>query len=225
MKKRSIALRLGVFALALTLITASLSSGTLAKFQTEFTGSGKFMVAKWDPTATITNGTSAALTTTKGFNLYETMTPGLIKNANALSANKIAPGAKGSFIVAVDANNADTGVSYQIKMYRSDEESKLFPENLIFWQGSDKDSGAISLSDTNEDNPADLGDPGTIAAGATGTTAKKEVQVFWEWPYDDAGSTGSGDDDDTLAGGDAGTFEFTVVVEMTQVDFTKAATP
>lgn len=56
MKKRSIAGRLGIAALALTLITTSLSSGTLAKYTSTFTGEGQLTVAVWNVGASFLDG-------------------------------------------------------------------------------------------------------------------------------------------------------------------------
>lgn len=215
MKKRSIALRLGVFALALTLVTTSLSSGTLAKFREDITKKGTFMVAKWDPSVTLQSSDNSQITTAT-FNLKDTMTPNYIKNTTAINADKLAPGTQGHFTVHVDAGQSEVGVKYAIKMFRSDTETKRFPKHLTFWKGEagDKDTGGITLSTT----PTELGTPGTLMAGDSNNTT--DVTVWWEWPFEDGGDATN---DDTFVGKDAGNFEFTVKVELTQVDPTKAA--
>lgn len=215
MKKRSIALRLGVFALALTLVTTSLSSGTLAKFREDITKRGTFMVAKWNPAVTLKSSDNSAITTAT-FNLKDTMTPNYIKNGTAINATKLAPGTQGHFTVQVDAQDSEVSIQYAIKMFRSDTATNKFPDNLVFWKGAegDKDTGAITLTTT----PTELGTPGTLVAGDSNKTT--DVTVWWEWPYEDGGDTKN---NDTLAGKDPGNFEFTVKVELTQVDPTKAA--
>ena len=55
MKKNRI-LKLGLLALTLTLVTASLVSGTFAKYITTASGTGAVSVAKWH--ATVSDGTS-----------------------------------------------------------------------------------------------------------------------------------------------------------------------
>lgn len=219
MKKRSIALRLGVFALALTLVTTSLSSGTLAKFRENITKRGTFMVAKWNPAVTLKSSDNSAITTAT-FNLKDTMTPNYIKNGTAINAEKLAPGTQGHFTVQVDAQDSEVSIQYAIKMYRSDTSTNKFPNNLVFWKGAegDKDSGGVTLKDATSTSPIELGTPGTLEAGDSNNTT--DVTVWWEWPYDDGGDATN---DDTLAGKDPGTFEFTVQVELTQVDPTKPA--
>ena len=47
MKRKSQASRLGVLALALTLVTTCLTGGTMAKYVTEVTGNATAAVAAW----------------------------------------------------------------------------------------------------------------------------------------------------------------------------------
>lgn len=219
MKKRSIALRLGVFALALTLVTTSLSSGTLAKFREDITKRGTFMVAKWNPAVKIKKADNTQITA-ETFNLKDTLSSGYIKNTTAINAEKLAPGTQGHFTVQVDAQDSEVSIQYAIKMYRSDTVTNKFPDNLVFWKGteSDKDSGEVTLKNATAAAPAELGTPGTLEAGSSNKTT--EVTVWWEWPFEDGGDTKN---NDTIAGKDPGNFEFTVKVELTQVDPTKAA--
>ena len=106
MKKKSIAARLGVVALALTLVTASLSSGTLAKFSYGQTYNAGFIVAKWNVNSQLsatTSGQSMAVNTTlNAYDLAQTATTTLANNTVVTSSSKptvMAPGLSGAFYI------------------------------------------------------------------------------------------------------------------------------
>lgn len=219
MKKKSIAMRLGVFALALTLVTASLSSGTLAKYASKANVNGKLIVATWTPTAAITDTAGDPLTQQASdvVNLRDTLKSGTIVNDKALSNDVIAPGTIGSFKVKVDGNGSQVGIKYSIKMYRTDSNSNDMPVNLKFWKGQEADgsnsSAVVHLNDAKDAASAvKIGQDGTIDAGESGSSAQRTETIWWEWPYTAA------DDADDVQDSNAGTFTFTVLVEMTQVN-------
>lgn len=164
-KKKSYAARLGVLALALTLMTTCLLGGTMAKYTTEITGKGSATVAQWKFEAN--GGTSE-------FNIDLANT----KYSNVVD-KKIAPGTKGSFDIILDATGSEVGVAYSIKL--------LAPPNL-------PDGFEFYSSDTDSKEKIDLTKPltGKIELGPSTSAIKDTVTktIYWEWP-----GTGSDDKD------------------------------
>lgn len=185
-KRKSNVARIGVLALALALVSACLLGGTLAKYSTAVTGTGSATVAKWSFTA---NGGTDEFDVSL---VDETQT--------GVAEGKIAPGAKGSFDIVLDASGSEVAVDYTIAF------SKLtdMPDGLKFY------------SDSNRKNAID--DLGTYK-GLNGTIDWADVDkqvtktVYWAWAEGD---------DDTAVGKDpkAGTFAITV----TGTQKTEAAT-
>lgn len=109
MKKNRV-LRLGLLALALTLVTASLVSGTFAKYATTHTGTETVSVAKWNASLTTTDGANpAAYENTVTFDLFD-------NNSDDGIADKdlIAPGSSGSYSFTYDT--AGTQVDHSISV-------------------------------------------------------------------------------------------------------------
>ena len=180
MKKRSIAARLGVFALALTLITTSLSSGTFAKYTNTYDGKFTVLIAKWNTSAQVeySSGGSTAkklLGTSKAriTDLADTATTKPV----GVKDGYIAPGMSGSFKVRVSNYNSagtfgtDVTVHYTVKITASDT---VFPDTFKF------NSKAVTTS------------PTTVAEGyIASTTAAKldggtEISVDVPWNWDDS---------------------------------------
>ncbi|MDN4469665.1 hypothetical protein [Gordonibacter sp. RACS_AR68] len=152
-QKKSYAARLGVLAVALSLVTACLLGGTMAKYVTEVTGTGSATVAKWSFTA---NG--------------KTDTFGSIDLAKTAYTNvaekKIAPGTEGSFDIVLDASGSDVAVDYTIAF--SNLQNK--PKNLKFYSDKDKSTEISDLATALT---------GTIELKDVGTAVTKTV--YWDW--------------------------------------------
>ncbi len=215
MKKKSIAARLGVAAMALTLITTSLSSGTLAKYTDMFQGSTKMIVARWNVGAKVGDKVLGEAKVDLG-ELANTATE---KPANVMTG-RIAPGMKGGFelqldAIADEARDYGTEVDVDYTVYiQADSTANLPAYFTMTCDGTQIDFK--NGTPDSEDYGFELAS-GTIAM--TDQSIKK-LNINWEWPYDDAGNNGTHDTDDTETGNQMSesdrTTEFTIYVEMTQ---------
>lgn len=179
--KKSYVVRLGVLALALTLVTTCLTGGTLAKYTTDVEGTGSAVVAAWsfkanDQTATMTN---LDLATTAYSNV---------------ATGKIAPGTEGSFAIKVDASGSDVAVDYAIKF--SNLTNK--PANLKFYS----DAGHTAEKDITDKLTTD-GFTGSIALADIANPVTETV--YWAWEYGTAA-----EDDQATISGKTMTFDITV---------------
>lgn len=216
MKKKSIAARLGVAAMALTLITTSLSSGTLAKYTESFAGTTTMTVAKWNVGATVTMGSGASATTLTSTpvplgSLYDTAT-----NKKGVSNGKVAPGMTGGFVIDLTTakQNVPTEVDTEYAVY-IDGNSSDFPTNFKMYEGSNEANNVFSKKKTP--GLGYLLKSDTIAAGEMDTTKNAvKVNVNWKWPFEETSATNAAD---LALGKDPGTgATFTVKVVFTQVE-------
>lgn len=216
MKKKSIAARLGVAAMALTLITTSLSSGTLAKYTESFAGTTTMTVAKWNVGATVTMGSGTSATTLTSTpvalgTLYDTAT-----NKKGVSNGKVAPGMTGGFVIDLTTAKANvpTEVDTEYSVY-IDGNSSDFPSNFKMYEGSNEANNVFSKTKTP--GLGYLLKTDTIAAGEMDTTKNAvKVNVNWKWPFEETSAT---DAADLVLGKDPGTgATFTVRVVFTQVE-------
>lgn len=191
-QKKSYASRLGVLAVALTLVTACLLGGTMAKYVTEVTGTGSATVAKWSFTA---NGETETFT---DINIASTA----YTNINNTDKNRIAPGTEGSFDITLDATGSDVAVDYTIAF----SNLKNKPTNLKFY--SDE-------AGTTEITNLATGFTGKIDYNATADAMKTTKTVYWKWAY----QTGSSDATDVADSGKDMTFD--IKVTGTQAEPTK----
>lgn len=180
--KKSIFGRIAFIALALTLVTTCLMSGTLARYTTTVTGDATGTAAAWSFKA---NGQTATMTT---INLRDTVA------RSTVTTNEIAPGSEGSFDIVIDANGSDVSVDYTIAF------SNLLnkPTNLKFYSDAahtDEIANLVGYTGLN----------GTIALGSVGTPVTKTV--YWQWAY----QTDGGDAQDTADQGKVPTFDINVV--------------
>lgn len=108
MKKNRI-LKIGLLALALTLVTASLVSGTFAKYVTTVNGTGTVTVAKWDvKVGKDATSYAAALT------LANTIVNG---TANGdVAADRVAPGTTGKFSLVYDTSASEVAHNITITL-------------------------------------------------------------------------------------------------------------
>ena len=116
MKKNRV-LRLGLLALVLTLVTASLVSGTLAKYVTTVNGTGAVTVAKWHAKV----GADSTNTYTSEFYLFST-----IDDNTDVVSKKIAPGTKGSFALSFETTG--TEVDHKVFVSLKQAEGSDFSE-------------------------------------------------------------------------------------------------
>lgn len=158
-QKKSYASRLGVLAVALTLVTACLLGGTMAKYVTEVTGTGSATVAKWSFTANEkTDKFDVALTDT---------------TQTGVATGKIAPGAKGSFDIDMSAAGSEVGVDYTIAF----SDTTNLPAGLKFYSDADGKSEITELSAVST---------GTIEADKT---EKVTIYWSWPTTGDDSSDT------------------------------------
>lgn len=159
-QKKSYAARLGALAVALSLVTACLLGGTMAKYVTEVTGTGSATVAAWS---------------FKANEKTDTFTVDLAKtaytNINNTGGNKIAPGTEGSFDIKLDASGSDVAVDYTIAF--SNLQNK--PTNLKFYSDENMATEIADLTNTTALNGeiklADISKPVTKT-------------IYWEWAYE-----------------------------------------
>jgi|LSQX01.2.fsa_nt_gb beta-mannanase len=204
MKKNRI-LKIGLLALALTLVTASLVSGTFAKYITTASGTGTVNVAKWY--ATVSDGTNKAGTGETGtvnFDLFNT-----IYNATDVVADRVAPGTNGSF--SLTYNTTDTEVDHQVTI-TLEKKSGTIPTNMTFEivAGSGLTATPATL-DFNTTPKATFTTGKILAAATTGKTGT--LTINWEWPFE------SGTDSvDTGEGFTASELKFDASFEAVQLD-------
>ena len=157
MKKRSYVSCLGALAVAMTLVTTSLTGGTMAKYATVVTGSATATVAAWSFKA---NGDDTTMTRID-----------LGSTANRASYDKdtikegvIAPGTEGSFEIVVDGTGSEVGIDYILVI----SDSSSLPSNLKFTVGNDEYTLGSEMK-------------GEIPYSAS---MNKTVSVKWKWPID-----------------------------------------
>lgn len=227
MKKRSVLMRIGVLAAAVTLATTSLMSGTLAKYTNDMKVTGTALVAKWDPKLSV-GGKS---TTGTSFNLVDTM-EAAAKGKN-MKATVIAPGTKGGIDVSLGNGTSEVDVEFQVQLkYKGGAAAvpDFLPQNLKWSLTGDGLSGAQEVA-FDGDGVMLLATPIKIPATSTVT---KAYTLHWEWPYEDTNDDDTQkltrDAEDTLRGGNAqksgseAKIEYEIYVTATQVDPT-ATTP
>lgn len=219
MKKRSIAAKLGVAALALTLVTTSLSSGTFAKYTTTVQGQASVTIAKWNAGANLTDAagnkevTMTAAMPSDKLALSSTATG---VQSGRVSANLLAPGMDGKFGIQIDpkaVGDTVTGVAIEYDIFIKKESNTNLPTNFKMWKdGSDKDTDAITL-----DNAAATGDGAWVAGGTwkPGKTDSYIQYINWEWPYSTSSTADILDTSEGTAKGGQGS-EFTIIVKLTQ---------
>ena len=182
MKKRSIAARLGVFALALTLITTSLSSGTFAKYTNTFDGKFNVLVATWNVSAAVNYTGSDGDKVLQGNN--HARIDELAKTASTkpvgVKDGYLAPGMSGSFNVLI-SNYDSTGaldtkvtVHYKVSIQAS---NAVFPDSFTF------NGEAVSDSDPHVVAEGYIA-PGTMAKLTAAGGGAIEVPINWNWAWD-----------------------------------------
>ena len=198
MKKKSILGRVGVVAMALTLATTSMMSGTLARYATDRNMEATAVIAKWDPKVTASHATEGAVTTTTEkvtIDLAKTMNTGdSAVNSKYLASSVIAPGTKGSVTFTVDNLLADTWTMCEV--YINEKTGYTFPQHLVVNIKDTSDplatlKGTYQSATGKYQSPfysssqvlmlgtGGLGKPLLLANGKS-----KTYTLEWDWPLD-----------------------------------------
>ena len=197
MKKNRI-LKIGLLALALTLVTASLVSGTFAKYVTEASGTGTVTVAKWD--VQLGQGDAAdGVIALADFNLTDTSTG----NGN-VKADRVAPGTTGSFKLAYDTTGTEVAHNVTITLDAS-AVSAAVPQ-LVFY----KDAAFATPLTGATDQLSVLTTATPIAVGGE----YGNVTVYWRWIFEHP----TDNQIDTTDGIAANNYTITATFTATQVD-------
>lgn len=234
MKKKSIAARLGVAALALTLVTTSLSSGTLAKYTETFKAQAQLRVASWHVSSKLlksdgsTEWTAMADPAPTAVQLADTAYTTDLQG-DQVKTGYLAPGMSGEFTIDVSAagevhNNAsDVDVFYQVYILPT---SGGAPKHLTM---TPVIKGEIGSPLSFASDPADTTLGWLLAEGRLqhGSTREDEgftkVKVKWEWPYNSSGIPDY-DKDDTKDGKNPPTGGYQIAVKFTQANPTAEET-
>lgn len=190
MKKKYNSTRLGVLALALTLITTCLVGSTMAKYVSEVTGSATAAVAKWSFKAN--DNTTAFTAIDLGDSSHrDAYTP------QTVTEKVIAPGTKGSFDIIIDGTGSEVGIDYDVKITL--DADVTLPNDMTFSLSEISGSSPgksfdTFISDANTSNAL----KGTLDYDATTNAMKKTITVYWSWDYGTDDTTDA--NDNTYAG-------------------------
>lgn len=189
MSKRKKIIIIAIILLALGLLF--IGGNTFSKQVTEVKGKGVANVANWSFKV---NNNEAQIQT---INLAS-------NNNKNLTDNKIAPGTSGNFQIKINADGAEVGINYKISFIN--ETNK--PQNLFFIYNDKKYKNITEME-------KDL--TGTIDA----TTGEKEknIEIYWEWPYETMidGDSSVNDKIDTQDSKNIKEYTFDIKVEGVQV--------
>ncbi len=188
MKKKFTA-RIGVLALALTLVSTCLLGGTLARYASDITGTGTANIAAWK--VAFSQGNGAAETTDFAFTLAGTKTA----NGNVAS-DAVAPGDKGEIKIKIDGTGSEVAYEYKVALDKSAFSATA--GNVKFYSDA-----AYQNEWTND------ADFTKVALGDVGTAVEKTI--YWQWENNDANNT-----NDTTAGTAAKDLEFKVTLSAQQ---------
>ena len=199
MKKNNRVLRIGLLALVLTLVTASLVSGTFAKYVTTVSGTGTVTVAKWQ--AKFQNVSGGAETVNSAtFDLIGTL------GDNGVNGNLLAPGTEGSFILKYDTSTTQVDHQVVIKLAPTGATDISDLEYLKF----STDNGATWV------NISALNGTGYVVSQkyeADKPAVDVEKTIKWKWAYE-----GNDDSKDTIDGINGKTYKIIATFTATQLD-------
>lgn len=183
MKKRSYSTRLGVLALALTLITTCLVGSTMAKYVSEVKGTATATVAAWSFKV---NGQSETFTNINlASTAYEETT---IKN------DVIAPGTKGSFDIVIDGTGSEVGIEYAVAIALKGSPQPSLPDDLTFSLTEiTADNAGHSFSDFIADSATSTALKNTIAYNSAANAMKKTITIYWNWDFGASDTTANND--------------------------------
>lgn len=171
MRKKSYASRLGVLAVALTLVTTCLVGGTMAKYTTTAAGTGSGTVAKFKVDITAAGdpvGSAIDLFTVLG-------------NQGNVNGNKLAPGTNGYFDLAV-TNNSEVKVEVsEVKIDEVDGNAKVpmqFAVTASTVTSKPDDNAFQALTGFSTAVEKQFGSDAIDWAVGSNT---KEVRIWWQW--------------------------------------------
>lgn len=169
MKKKSYAARLGGLALALTLATACLTGGTMARYVSEVTGDATAAVAAWS--FKVNESDSTFTTIDLGDTTHRT-------NYNEATIKKgvIAPGTTGHFDIVIDGTGSEVGIEYSVAFGAAS--GSVMPDDLLFsTTDNSADSGGDKIANFQ------IADGSIPYAPSTDgkSPMKKTITVYWNW--------------------------------------------
>lgn len=187
--KKKFSARIGVLALALTIVSTCLLGGTLARYASDIAGTGTANIAAWN--VAFSQGNGEPETTDFNFTLAST------KTANgSVASDAVAPGDKGEIKIKIDGTGSEVAYEYKIELNKSAFTATT--GNVKFY--SDAAFQTEWADDSNFTKVA-LGDVGTAV----------EKTIYWQWENNEANNT-----DDTTAGTAAADLTFTVTLSAQQ---------
>ena len=182
-RKNNNSLKTFALLLLIVMLALILIASTYAKYTTKLTGSSDTTIAKW--AWTINSNNVSADDTEFTFDLFDTINDSDGGNEADVRAQRIAPGTKGSFSIAV-TNASDVNAEYSLTLTETKatavsnaniEYSIVGTDEATDWTN---DIGTFNFTNTS------------LAIGAS-----NEVILYWRWAfYDDANQ----DKADTLVG-------------------------
>ncbi len=200
--KKNFTLRLGSIVLVMTLLTASLVSGTYAKYVKQVSGSDSVRVSKFafnlkDGTNTLTQQSLSGT-----YNIFSYTDTGVF--ANGVNSTKfIAPGTTG--VLNLDVENLSE-VKVAATFALTETNASSIPIYYTYGSGTQRYSSILSGSYTGgtyktlSDLATDMATAGSAMAASNGTTpVTVSYALHWTWAFDSAG-TGQTDADDTALG-------------------------
>ncbi len=209
MKRKRFVVRLAVLAVVLCLVTMSLTAGTLAKYTSEAAGNATATVAKWKVKLT-QDGTEVNGPNSITLDLHDADQ----EAANLVAANKVAPGTKGSFALALDAGDTEVAFHYTIELDFSGLTAggKTLPIKLYDSETErDKENG----TELTLDGSKKLTVEGDVLTDGTKTASQN---VYWKWATDtDAADTALGEASAAVEGGGGLVFNIPVTLNAEQL--------
>lgn len=204
MKKKSYAARLGALAVALTMMTASLMGGTLAKYTSNVEGTGTALVAKWAVKAGDADGA-------------ETITAFKLGEANSgVVADKIAPGTSGDLPVYINLTGTEVATKVVVEVWV--EDTTKLPTNFVMkYVDKDKKENAVTLESGKYVEVYSV-----EKSASDANTFSTNGNIKWEWPF---GTDIANDIIDTANGKNPSEASFKVKVTATQLEADPSSQP
>lgn len=174
--RRNNVVKLGAFALALTLITTSMMGSTLAKYVSEAEGTGTVAIAKWGVTPKDIKGNDIS-DSTFNFTLAETK-----KENGNVKTDVVAPGDTGEIKYVIEDKGTEVGYTCKVELDTSQLDLDIGAV-IKFYTSSD--FSASSLIKNNE--------VANKTVGINDADKGLEGSIYWRWETDtDTADTGLG---------------------------------
>lgn len=200
MKRKSFLGRVAIIAMALTLATTSMMSGTLARYETVKETSASAIIAKWNPALQLNDQT---WTTTIDLAATAKDNGAAVASMGDATSKMIGPGTKGELKVTVDVRNVEVPVLPNIKAKKNSDYT--IPNHMIVYvtdsTGGKNYGGTMAATYVSAQGANRYEDPfgakgyADIIGGTqpallfkslkqSGTTRQASYIVHWEWPLD-----------------------------------------